>query len=1793
MIRIFFNPLDAKSVVEYPIAEGTQLIHFLQSNYPSGFDGALRVFVGIDELDLSDLDYEVQAEDLVTMLVMPSGPGTWTIVGKILIHALVAAAIGYALNLLFPPKTPSFGDDGDESAVYSLSPTRNDARLGQPIASHYGVVSHPPPYASAPYVFFWDGSNDQYVDEILCLGQGKYEIQDIIIGETPLSAIQQGTVKYWVFDPDDHQQQMGRIGDYITNAVANTETPFSFHENVFTSPEIENFQFEEQQNEENSTPVAIAGDAYAAGVDSGTGLYLLGRIEGVDDTLLISGGDTIELAGTVSNNISFVVGSVAPTPGQVGKMTLFQQWAWGGSQITTELGLSGTFTTNVLVDGMTGGPFRVQKIGSQVNRIDCDIQFPQGLFRVDGTSGKIKTYSVELQFIYQEIDATGAPIGSPVLQNRTWLSKSRIPLRATVTSGLLPPGEYECSVRRVNPVSDDSRETDICTWTALKGYVSLDRNAVAYGGVTLVAFRLKATNGIAAAARSRIRVIAKRILDVGESDNPITIIKDIWTDPTYGLGFPVAQLDPAMDDLETYWGDPLGPKFNGSFDQRSTGFDGMQSVASMAGSRVVNNGALTNVVPERRQTVRTALFTTANIIRDSLSIIYTFDALGDFKGNKVEFRDPVTFDARYVYAPEQTDNPESFTLFGSTDETYTQEMANYLWNVKQHRRKLVRFQTELEGLIPSFGQRIGVSHTMPDWGQSGVFVQMIDALTWMVDQPLNWSEGNVIILRDDVGLPSSPYTVTQGINPNIVVFTEIPTIYDQQGREPTSYAFGTAINVISDFVVSKITPKGENIIEIEAQNYSEEIYEDAPWQMDELVCKVYACDSYVNALSGLVDRLWLLEDDPAPAFIVDVLAGSELDAVVRAGSPVPTSTILQDVCGSGGSMRVADGGYVSLNPIGYSTSLSNGFGAFFRTADAQSLNAMFAEIGTANSPNISLTPSGAGMAVMWRGISYTYPTGFDGKYVWLNFTLTDLGASGDKADIEVFYDWVSQGQQTLVQPAVWGLPSQMDGFHVGNGSGNGAQELQYAAYKDGHITPAQAAILADALAQNKPAYLDPRPECTPCKVYECDAYRKALLELTPVSYYPMNVPADLDNYPTSLLIKDYSTYSNDLPFLATPSFLQTPPDASQITSCGGEITYFANGSQVGLFVEGQGDSINGWTLTNSCTYLVNTQDSEDGLIYSWVFRELASSEVVVNLHMISGQIRCQVSSGQGSVQQKTVDYDGIDAAWRDKVIGYRITPNSGDANSILEFLLDFAVVDSFTVLGKLADGPTLATTITTGYMAGKSRQESVLFNSALTDEQLLSLKSSWDQNQTTYLDPRPECTPLPTLPLEVIYESNINIQGYGQDRLVNVGATATEMLINPLGYGPLQWTEDGGTTWAGVDFSTNSSGRLCQDMTRIGDDWWILGYRPDQRSDRSWQHTGTPDGTWTFTNDQTFSYNHGVYYENANTFWRYDGNNNGPGVLRKYVNQIPFIKVYWQSDWNYTTPETTSVPGVGVIIQANDNTGSLRINKTSLLGDESANLEALINGDTINGPNVSWLINGITDNGTWIDFSVTPASQGSPDGANTFIFETEQANEPAATFTSTPVEDFVGQMNAYAHRRANNLLYITYQGTNGTWTGYMVWDITLNTPAYVGNWDTEPLNLGLTAVSNGSSVICTAPASLGGTVGTSAVVQTLTTNGVPTETFMNFGVAVDLVCSHYENSKFIITATVVGDFTKLRYGFGKSGTWSGEITLPYPCSTSDSQREVRHLNGNRYAIGYLANNGVQDATLVVIKVDLV
>lgn len=1027
-VRIFFNPLDAKSEKVYQVPVGTQIIEFLQDEFPSGFNAPVRIFAAQNELDPDDWDHVIAEEERITILLMPAaslGIGFAAGIGTALLKAAIAVAIGYIINLIFKPKAPSDLNDGDTSPVYSIGATRNQQRLGAPIEVLYGSVLYPPSFASAPYVYNVQDTNDQYVDELLCLGHGMFAIQDIYVGNTPVSAMEVDTVKYWLIDSTEHNNKQSNVEDIVNADVINSSNPLPFYPNMYTSPEVSDLDFKSGETESTTGALAFAGDANEASLDL-SGNPILGNISGVDSSINIQTGDRLTLAGTTSNNIEFTVGSIVVDPTNPLLMTIFQR-ANDSAKISTEIPLAPTptYQINQTVVNYRFGPYRAQREGDVVTEIWCDFTFPQGLYSVDGTDGDIDPAAYSLKFTYQEIDENGDDLPGGTQHSFTYEFKttSRSPYRGSVSSGPLTPGFYNVTVERDGSFNDQ-RVVEVCQWSGLRSAIQLDPLLESYSDTTLLAIRMKASNGLGQAARERVRVRATRVLMEGvivgdftignnagpvhgaqteedfafppafgvltgpltrlvgtesvdnpnliiagttprgeyggqpsldvtvpdysttpitlnyqpatldyrttdaaftawlvandglattyqvwnpstESSNPITAIKDIWTNQVYGLGRPLAGLDLAtMDALESDWaGGYPQPEFNAVFAERGTGYDAMQTIASMCGGNIVQDGGLVTIAFDQVQDVRAALFSSANIVRDSLNILYTFNTDGEYDSVQVEYRDPSTWDVAYVVYPEGGIDHDTYNLFGCTDETYATEMATYLWNVRARRRKQVKFQTELEGLIPVFNSRIGVSHPLPQWGQSGVFVQQISATEWFVDQDLDWTTDNVMIIRSEVGTGSPLYTVTQGASPNIVVFAEEPVglIATAELREPTNYMFGVADELIKDFQVTKVSPSSDNIIAIEAQTYDELIYNGAPPHMggvgqgySELVLlETEDFDGYHNGFGIIAGK-----DDDAGQFL---MVNNRGHGTIRTSLDGGDTWNAQVVVGTGGS----------------------------------------------------------------------------------------------------------------------------------------------------------------------------------------------------------------------------------------------------------------------------------------------------------------------------------------------------------------------------------------------------------------------------------------------------------------------------------------------------------------------------------------------------------------------------------------------------------------------------------------------------------------------------------------------------------------------------------------------------------------------------------------------------------------------------------------------------------------------------------------------------------------------------
>ncbi len=120
------------------------------------------------------------APELAPALGLSGIPATLLTIG-------VEVAGAALVNALFgPPIPPKASMLPRPSPTYTLSARGNSARLQEPIPVHYGRMMVYPSYAAEPYTEY--AGNEQYLYQLLCLGQGSFSIESIRLLTTDISA---------------------------------------------------------------------------------------------------------------------------------------------------------------------------------------------------------------------------------------------------------------------------------------------------------------------------------------------------------------------------------------------------------------------------------------------------------------------------------------------------------------------------------------------------------------------------------------------------------------------------------------------------------------------------------------------------------------------------------------------------------------------------------------------------------------------------------------------------------------------------------------------------------------------------------------------------------------------------------------------------------------------------------------------------------------------------------------------------------------------------------------------------------------------------------------------------------------------------------------------------------------------------------------------------------------------------------------------------------------------------------------------------------------------------------------------------------------------------------------------------------------------------------------------------------------------------------------------------------------------------------------------------------------------
>lgn len=506
------------------------------------------------------------------------------------------------------------------------------------------------------------------------------------------------------------------------------------------------------------------------------------------------------------------------------KVTLFNP------NVVVALEVSGT----ELVKDVYSGGFVVNPEDTKINKIGVDIVMSAGLYYAND-SGGLSSKTVQWQIEAREVDDFGEPLGDwVVLGAESYTAAQNSPIRLSYFY-TVAAGRYEVRAVRLDAKDTSARAAHSVYWESLKGYMDEPET---FGGMTLLAIKMRATNNLSSNSSRKINAIITRKVRTWNSasgwSEPVKsrsiawAIADILQAP-YGGKLPDERIYLAeLERLDKVW-DERGDYFDGVFDSATTIWDAVSKVARCGRAIPILQSGMVRIIRDDQRSVPTAMFTPRNIIKDSFSIEYVMPSEDTADSVKVQY-----FSNKYwkyddvvtKLADSAEENPANVDLFGCTDRAHAEREGHYMCACNRYRRKYITFSTELEGLIPTYGDLISVTHDLCEWGQGGEVLAMSGKLL-KLSESLNWSgnEPRFICFRRKDGSMSDAYEVKRGaVDSEVVLQQQLKDeIYTGTAMERTHFAFGVKGNVAMLAKVIGVRPRGDTV-EISCVNESEEVY---------------------------------------------------------------------------------------------------------------------------------------------------------------------------------------------------------------------------------------------------------------------------------------------------------------------------------------------------------------------------------------------------------------------------------------------------------------------------------------------------------------------------------------------------------------------------------------------------------------------------------------------------------------------------------------------------------------------------------------------------------------------------------------------------------------------------------------------------------------------------------------------------------------------------------------------------------------------------------------------------------
>lgn len=681
----------------------------------------------------------------------------------------VVLAGSAAINALFPTQTGR--PLPVPSPTYAIDAQGNAARIGAVIPVQYGRILTWPDLGAQPHTEF--SGNDQFVYQLLCLGAGQFDIEQIRIEDTPISSFAE--IESQIVEPG------GQVTLFPTQVVTSTEVSgqeLLGRKSATWSASGSTLTFTETGHNRAS------GDRIRAVLTSGTGVGGFYTITGVPDA------DTYTVTAT----------------------------GWTGT---------GGALVNSVVGGTNG--FVANASGTEAHHLGIDLVLPLGLYHNPG-SGALENKSLSAQVQIQPIDDLGVSLGPWAdLATISITDRTNTPIRKSYRYAVTP-GRYQVRIWRIEEQSTDSSDGHQVLFSGLRAYLV---GANSYPNVTMIALRMKATNNLSLQASRRISVIATRKLPIwnGTTWSAPTATRSIaWAiadaarNTAYGPGLSDGEIDlAALLALDAVWAG-RGDSFDGRFEQSGTWWDAVQSIARVGRAQCFMQGGILRTVRDAPATVPVALFSERNMQPDSFAIDYIMPTPDTADAIKVKYFDNVTWAERSLTCtvPGSTSTkPTTVPLFGITEADQAYREGTFLAAVNKRRRRIARFETEMEGRLPMLGELIAIQHSMPAWGQQTETRSYVSATRKLtVSEPMVWkpSTTHYVALRRSNGSVWGPVTATRGATDYEMTLASAPDFTVQTGSEMvrSHVSFGPGDTWSARAKVAQIIPKSLTDYEVQA-----------------------------------------------------------------------------------------------------------------------------------------------------------------------------------------------------------------------------------------------------------------------------------------------------------------------------------------------------------------------------------------------------------------------------------------------------------------------------------------------------------------------------------------------------------------------------------------------------------------------------------------------------------------------------------------------------------------------------------------------------------------------------------------------------------------------------------------------------------------------------------------------------------------------------------------------------------------------------------------------------------------